>query len=471
MSPVAEAIWTILRQKNYGIPSVNMPLQSELQNAYASIKKKLGDAGTPIQPELPEEWVSLANKTAQENNWHNLTRGQLKNIGLCLFFGIDPLIENKQLLLDFLSTCEKHKRKSLCRALIWTYLYHYSKHKPGVDSLGKWLSNAVNEWDWSWADRQKNLKLFGNENAPANISRAVLNIHQEVLTILDSCGLAKNLQSGGMAQSAFEENVSNFVSLVKNNEIEHVIPSLQRILDWAALDGTQFSYPRLRDFFISNLLEPWNTNIPKQEIRKLIQNFLLNHFGDPRLDTSRWSGVSDIALNVMRSWLVERALAQFLDVVDELTRDADMKHQWRFRRAFWMSYYEKGFISDAWVAFASNGGYQAKQIAKRNQDESWLSFGRLNGQGDSNHAVLILRIGDLTVADFSHNGKCRIWNKDNSHAPQPHQAMYIRNNLTSRADSEFIHQGSEHAGWQRKVASEILSKTGVNISRQEYMPK
>lgn len=468
MSALVESIQSILRERNFGIPAVNTLDQPMLHKSYLSVRKKLGE-GSPVEPPPePDFWINLAHKAIEDNSWQNLKRHELRNIGLCLSHGQSPLIENDRFLDRFLSECKNQNRKSLCRALIWAYLFNYTKNNSGLLNLGKWLSSSVNEWDWHWADRQKNLKLLGNDSAPSYIAEAVLKINQNVSEILDSCGIGGNLQSGGMAHAAFEEALTKFSILAKRNEAGQVIAPLQRILEWAILDDSKFSYPRLRDFFVNSLLEPWENNTPEQEVRTQIQSFLIEHFGDPRLGGANWLGVSNSAQRVIRSWLVERALAQFLDVVDELALD----HQWKYRRAFWMAYYKRDVISDAWVAFAANGAIKARQIAKRQDDVSWLSFGQLQGQGDSSHAVLILRIGDLTIADFSHNGKCRIWNAHNNHAPKPYEKYYDRSDLMhAKANSEYIHSHSERATWQRNVAGEISSKAGVSLAQKDYMPK
>lgn len=126
-------------------------------------------------------------------------------------------------------------------------------------------------------------------------------------------------------------------------------------------------------------------------------------------------------------------------------------------------------ISDAWVAFAANGEIEVRRIARKTKDESWLSMGKLTGAGDPDHAVLILRIGDLMIADFSHNGKCRIWKSRNIHVPKPYQHQYARSSLMdSSADWDFIHYSSDRYHWQAEVADRIRQQTGCSVSQRDY---
>ena len=129
-------------------------------------------------------------------------------------------------------------------------------------------------------------------------------------------------------------------------------------------------------------------------------------------------------------------------------------------------------ISDAWVAFASEGTEKVLRVARQHNDESWKSFGRISGSGDTKHAVLILRIGNIIIADFSHNGKCRIWNSSDNLAPKSYEKYYNRSDFTgSKAEAEHIHSNSRDYLWQGRVAQDIANITGVKLLRRDYIPK
>jgi hypothetical protein len=472
MAALASSIQDILQARRSGLPVISLPELSAVGKAYQEVKKKLGEgqASKELTQKEKEHWVTLAKETASNHAWDTLSPQDLKKIGKCLWHNeTSPLSSDKELLKDFLSACDNKIRRKICFILIQEYLFHYNKESPAILHLGEWLAKTVPKWAWAWAERQNTFKLFGNSHASSLIADAIFRDARNISETFDTCGIGGNQQSGGMAQSAFGDACVKFGTLTKNPDSRYVLSYLQRLLAWACVDGNSFTYPLLKTSFINSLLLPWQNATPDPDIKGQIQGFLVDRFGDPRLGGASWNGVEENAMRVIRGWLVERALAQFLDVVDELALD----HQWKYRRAFWMAYYERNTISDAWVAFAERGAREARQIAKRSNDSSWLRFGRLYGSNDENHAVLILRIGDLTIADYSHNGKCRLWKRGNKEAPQFYKDEYYHrdNFVNSDADSEDVHHNSPGYLWQGRVAAKISDITGIRINQKDYTPR
>lgn len=465
MNNLFTSIRFIVSSRNFGIPDVILPKEPELEKAYQKVKKKLGDGGQIKHPEKPEVWIQLAQETFLRNNWQNRTRQELRNIGLCLWLGETPLAENMAFLKKFLATCTYQNRKSLCRAIIFSYLNHYSHRNKAIKLIGNWLSSQVMNWDWHWADREKELLIFSDDNVPRTIMQVTLNGTQPVAQALEACGLSGTLHSSGMAQSAFREALVEYQDIAKNEDSHTTQNILRRIIEWATIGQSKFTYPKLKVLFIESLLMPWSKISVANEVKITTQSMLINSFHDPRIAKGDWIGVKETALQVIRGWLVERALMQFLDVVDEFAHD----HQWKYRRAFWLAYYKKGYIREGWVAFARNGARKSVRLAEKNDDPSWYNFAKLDGAGDHDHAVLILQIGDVIVADFSHNGKCRIWDGGNDNRPNLYKESYRRAQLMyGNADHEFTHTSSPYYTWQKKVSSAIADLTNLRLSQAEY---
>ena len=86
------------------------------------------------------------------------------------------------------------------------------------------------------------------------------------------------------------------------------------------------------------------------------------------------------------------------------------------------------------TAFAT----QAARKDRRNQGAG-MSFGRLQRGGiSSEHAVLLMRIGDLTVADWNFNGKCHIWLRNNGSSPKLYEREYDRYELKTGSNFEQV---------------------------------
>ncbi len=472
MTAFVNSIQEILKARHSGLHLIALEVtSSKTELAYQEVKIKLGEDGNhkPMPPEESEYWIELARNTALNKTWGDLKPKEIRNISKCLLYSSTstPLVLDDKFLTPLIESCQKNLKKRLCAILIDGYLSNYKKDGQGIKLLGKWLAQTVTVWDWPWADRQKSFSLFDNDDAPRVISDIIMKSNDSLEKVLNDCGISGNRLSVGMGSYAFLETLKFFRKNAESLSTGNTLFYLKRIQEWSVADGKSFSYPTLKTTFIESLLLPWVNATPDEKIVNQTLGLLIDFFGDPRLGGASWILVNEDAMRIIRGWLVKRALAQFLDVVDELALD----RQWKYRRAFWMAYYNKGVISDAWVAFAGNGASKAREIAKRHKDNSWLSFGNLYGSGDANHAVLILRIGDLIIADFSHMGKWRIWKAvSNQKAPKPYEKQYDRYDIMhGNADHEGPHLPVD--GWQRKVEQVIANATGIKLMMKEYMPR
>jgi hypothetical protein len=276
---------------------------------------------------------------------------------------------------------------------------------------------------------------------------------------LVEAGLHGQTAGGGMESAAFSEALGILRKELEQSTANHAA-ILRRALTWAELNDN-LRFTNLRIQLAEALLQPWLTAQPSAEVEKNILSLLLKHYNDPRLYRQHWIGISESSQQIVRRWLTKNSLEQFIAVV---RRVAKASH-WRFREAFWMSYYKKDVIDEAWILF----GRAARSYARQAFEEA-TGFGEIQG-GQPNHCVLLLRIGDLTIADWSHDGKCHVWVGDNRGAPK----LYKLNNLTWElkrdADYEQSHHGSERHTWQERVANYIYDKTGAWVAKSDRIPR
>jgi hypothetical protein len=126
---------------------------------------------------------------------------------------------------------------------------------------------------------------------------------------------------------------------------------------------------------------------------------------------------------------------------------------WGARRAFWLSFDEAHQIQESWVVFGRRGAAVARTIAAQNDQPALAHFGTLvrDVGGDPTQAVLIMKIGTLTVADWSHNGRCCIWRTENPAKPVLYKSEYMKEELLQRADFETPH----YREWQHEIRNYI----------------
>jgi hypothetical protein len=201
---------------------------------------------------------------------------------------------------------------------------------------------------------------------------------------------------------------------------------------------------------ISPLLSPFtkkDSNLQELEYKEIIKNLLVKEFGDPRLPVNRvkWSGVSSNEQTIIKRWLVIQDLELFFDIIEQ-TSDP----RWKERRLFWYKYLERNLISESWPVL----GTQAQSLANRLKPKP--HFGQISNIG--RQSVLLLQMGHLTIAEWSHNGACRIWLYDDQQAPQLYINKYDRQELLAPS-SEWI---PHNYNWQVKLKSIISSYLNID---------
>ncbi|WP_291980616.1 EH signature domain-containing protein [Luteitalea sp.] len=207
------------------------------------------------------------------------------------------------------------------------------------------------------------------------------------------------------------------------------------------------------------LLGPFVDIAPPSEVQERVRAFLLTHLQDPRLTQTGWASVSADARRVMMRWLVSSTLEDFFALI---ARWAEQQEHWRYRKAFWSAYLKKGAISGAWVVLGAN----AVGDAQRRWRDAAPSYGTLIGA--NNHSVLLLEIGDLTIAEFSHNGTCRVWSRTDRRRPHLYDREYTKSELQVLASHEQRHHGNVQYTWQRQLAEVIREATGISVLLSDY---
>jgi len=162
-----------------------------------------------------------------------------------------------------------------------------------------------------------------------------------------------------------------------------------------------------------------------------------------------WHGLDD-ARQVMMRWLVGLTLDEFFRLLDETALD----RLWRQRKAFWGHYLKKDQITDAWMIL----GKSAVRLAALRRDFFKGRFGHLLRNADGDQSVLLLRIAGITIAEWSHNGRCRFWTRANRGAPKYYEHEYNRTDLINECDRALTHQGS----WEPRFAAYIFEETGIS---------
>ena len=210
-------------------------------------------------------------------------------------------------------------------------------------------------------------------------------------------------------------------------------------------------FPSIADSLIGSI--NGSTNIEKY--RDYCVDVFYNELGDPRFTkyAARWDHVSETSRNIFLSWLAEKDLDLFFEIIDKTS----VGRMWEPRKEFWKQYLP--FITSTWVLFGSDAKGYADRIRHSKQ-----AYGSL--RDDKKQSVFAFQIKQYVFVEWSHNGKLRVW-----HAPKApkifgiasiHKDVITKNNdVVKDAQGrpfEVVHNGK----WTNKVHGWINENCGVN---------
>jgi hypothetical protein len=381
----------------------------------------------------------------------------------CLFDGEKPLSADEEFLDQYLESLRSIRSRMAIKRLVHTYCLHFDPNHHGIRRIGTFLQEAMSsvEGRWEWPERHKQYRLFDPAHGPRELAKLASN-GSNPREELQKAGLTGQLWTSGLSVHVF---LSALAAIRESLESNPRMEEVDRAIAWVASADGREHFLAYRNFLANALLLPFVDQELDLNIRKKIQGFLLDNLSDPRIDHGPWLRTDDAARGVMIRWLAQATLEQFLKVVDRVAP----KHQWEYRRAFWGAYISRGVVSNAWVAFGTSGAHVARQLADKTSDTLMRRFASLGGAGASaDHAVLLMSIGDLVIADWSHNGRLRIWRNGREAAPPLSMPSYLASDLRAGSDFHTVHLPPD--GWQRRAEAYIRRHTGIALGEAEYMP-
>lgn len=440
-------------------------------------KSKLGELAANL-PEAaliarqPRDIAQLAREIREcLDSGTQLSRRQVREAPWCLWHKDSRLAEQPAVLNAILEAVSAATRPSAFNSLATAFADYFDEEMVGMDAVSSCLQRLADRWDTPWARLHRDLAFFDARTGPDRLAAAVIAQDRPAPDIIREYDIGIMGAKGGYVRAV---TVSLLDQLASGGEPDH-LRRLEKVERYALDERGEPSFDGLLGKIAEALLKPFGQSRPEKTIRDRFLSFLLRLLGDPRIPSpkNKWHHVPAFLTGIVRAWLTEQSLRQFVDVVAETTERPDT---WAYRGAFWMAVYEAGLISEAWVAFGSGGARLARRIFG-----NAASFGRLEAESkgvDEGHTVLLLRIGDGVVADWSHNGKCNIWADANSRsAPKLYRQVYgsdevrIRKgsgNYESETEFSVMHMSSETYSWQRKVAERLYTMTGVRVPQSKY---
>lgn len=433
-----------------------------------AVAEQLATAGTAADgPAAGRDYDAIAlDLLLRVKEGATLSARDLRDAAWSLWTTEPALAQYADILERILAGIANSRRRRPGRALASSYVASFGRERTGIEAVGRTLREIASRLGRPWEGLQREVNVFHEQNGPSRVATLAIEESVPPTQILRRHGLAALDAQSGFANAC--------AAAVLQHCAEGRVPDPERRLDLVVSTSLtpdrKLYFPDHGPLVANALIRPFGDSEPDEEIQEKYLVVLLQLFGDPRLHPERWARMPE-AEAVVRRWLTKQSLRQFLDVVDRVA----IKRMWKYRRAFWEAVYDERVVSAAWVVFDPLGAAEARRAFGPEASFGQFRRGSLIERG---HSVLLLRIGAGVVADWSHNGKCNIWNNAEARgAPRLYQPTYKASELRiagTVTDNLYeptftvVHGGAATYHWQRKVADKIYQMTGVRVPQTKY---
>jgi hypothetical protein len=348
--------------------------------------------------------------------------------------------------------------------------------------IGAMLESATDRRLEFWRQVHRRLAFFDATKGPSSTARWLLSGPEEVPQVLATTGLNDPVRGGGGYSRAVQvEVVSAADEAMRGRWAEQ---ALARASVFLAPDN-RLRFPDQRGDLARGLTKPWwdRRAVPFEPAKAVICDFLVRHLKDPRTNPGNWQAAGEDATNLVRRWMASASLDMFFGLIAQHAKD----QHWPWRAAFWKACMdrcnERGLPFDAWVALGS----QVRNVARASSDLR-DAYGTITGQGvQPSHAVLLMRVGPITLCDWSHDGTLRAWPNDWQSAPRLYRREYERSELTSKCldfppnrtygsrgeayGKGLRHDSSNRGYWQGSAAELLARRAGVHLTAADWQPR
>jgi hypothetical protein len=420
----------------------------------------------------PKNIVELAGEISSTiKSGAALNRRQVRQAPWCLWHDQVHLASDPEVLRTVLQSVGDSRRSGAFNSLATAFADHFDPGSPGMRDASARLRQLVLRWNTPWTKLDEDFSFFDLELGPRKLASAVVALNRPAPEIVASYGLGTMGAKSGYVRAV---TISLLDQLAEGGEPDH-LKRLEKVERYALDKHGEPIFGDLLGKVAEALLKPFKGAKPERTLRDRFLLLLLKLLGDPRVRSpkNKWHHVPPVLAGIVRGWLTEQSLRQFLDIVDVTA----MERMWKYRRAFWEAVFDAGLISEAWVAFGPEGEQEARRAYGRD-----ASFARLEKDGkhvDPGHAVLLLRIGDGIVADWSHNGKYNIWmDHADPTAPRLYKGRYgsdqlrilegSAGNYDTRTKVSRSHTSPDKYGWQNHVSDVLYRMTGIRVQPNKY---
>ncbi len=443
--------------------TIGLPKTPATSEANARLARIFGEGGSRQPP------VEVLDDFSWRMTWllerdDPLDRRDLLRAPWCIWTSKQPLSRKPDLVERLLARILEAGRRNVYRMLAAAWFHNFKSGDKCVPLIGDFLKAQIGELGHPWQEAQAALHIFDPATGPEIIVDAAFQNGCTPDDILSRIGFRNRLPALGYREHLYRLGFERHEIATKTNPLDR----LEIIRNWTCTGG-KVRFQPLKTVAVRAALDPFGDEMPDEKTRDTVLDFVLQLLQHPRLCPEGWTGCPKSEA-IARRWLTEQSLRQFFAVLNKF----GPKDQWAYQQAFWNALYQRRYIDDAWVVFESAGAREAQRMFGQN-----AGFGRIEGF-QPGHSVLLLSVRGLTVAQWSRNSPCSIWDEtEGALGPRLYQSLYSASELKKqhRGDNTpanmsgqgiFWHHGAGQYRWQNQIAAYLRKRRGLIVEPSEY---
>lgn len=391
----------------------------------------------------------------------NVTEIPKKSLKLVAAGGLQYLSEQpdgQSLLERFFQIVVSSGSTLLMKSLLLGYLRIASSNSALCDSLRNILIRKIDLLPERWINRVDAFRLLDIPVGMKLGKEILFSKEKTPIEVLEQAGLKRGLMLGGGFSKETFLSMCQLLSLGHKEEVLERFLSLLEESNASDEPIYPFAHPQSGDIasVCAALLKPYRSENPSDLIKNRIENFLLERFGDPRANRLRWSKVGEDEVGVLSRWLTKESFELLMQVLSSTNNTG----QWKDRAKFWGHYIDHEFVSEVWVVFGPDAYRQAIRLVKEGEIKSRSAFGVLEKENiQPIHSAILMKIGDLIVSEWTHDGKIRIYSSSNPRKPKFYSTRYSPNSIRDDSSPDFV---KVHLGaWEYDVETYIYRATNI----------
>lgn len=420
--------------------SAELTAPKRLDEAALRIEQRYGTRRPVSQEEAAVLIADLARRIAVAD-WQGARERDVAAVLRAIFSGQLPGPEG---VVEFLyEELALTRRPLLLAALCESYLLGWRAGSPATVRQAQLITDRAADLSPLWR------RVFVNLPEIADAERGHKRLAERMLAVQDAYGWLRRTglpspHGAGFMQAVHGAYVDALPAMRDRGRLDI-------LLGWLAPDGKPGFSGEAAAIAIQKMLAPWRNSDPDASLREFLVGRLAAWFKDPRRGASTvWPRVGAEERKVMLRWLAGESMRAFLDVVSE----AEERHMWEPRQAFWRQCYEAGRIQEAWVAFDPKAEAVARRKYAETDDPAFASFGRQAG-ARRDISLLFMRCGDRIVVEGSFSYRVHVFKIDQERCPKLYRSEYKTEDITLPMGHRQAKRHDPGGNWEQWVLRRI----------------